>query len=175
MPTLVNSSPAKRVHAARRTSTRPLPTHNSHARVGAMTIHHPDWMDRHPGGSRQDTHGSLGPVRGWAVGGWLITHLTEHVTKCNICTTSRKKTKKKKEKEEKRKKEKSKKGCHQVGFFWPFSPKRRRVPRGRLLPSQPSSPSQETKKKGKTPPPKKGCQGRFLLAPKSKEKKGTPR
>ena len=57
---------------------------NSHARVGAMTIHHPDWLDRHPGGSRQDTHGTLGPVRGCAVGG--STHLTEHVTKCT-CTT----------------------------------------------------------------------------------------
>ena len=39
-------------------------THNSHARVGAMTIHHPDWMDRHASGSRQDTHGTQGPVRG---------------------------------------------------------------------------------------------------------------
>ena len=34
-------------------------THNSHVRAGALTIHHPDWMDRHPGGSRQDTHGTL--------------------------------------------------------------------------------------------------------------------
>ena len=51
----------QRVHAARRTSTRPRATHNS---VGALTIHHPDWMDRHPSGSRQDTHGTLGPFAG---------------------------------------------------------------------------------------------------------------
>ena len=48
--------------------------HNSHARVGALTIHHPDWMDRHPSGSRQDTHGTLGAVRGEAAGG--STHFT---------------------------------------------------------------------------------------------------
>ena len=46
----------------------------SHARVGALTIHHPDWMDRHPSGSRHDTHGTLGPVRGEAVG--CSAHLT---------------------------------------------------------------------------------------------------
>ena len=56
--------PISRVRAARRTSTRPRPTHNQHARVGAMTIHHLDWMDRHSTGSRQDTHGTLGPYAG---------------------------------------------------------------------------------------------------------------
>ena len=63
MPVLVNSS-AKRVQAARRTSTRPRATHNSHARVGALTIHHPDWMDRHPSGSGQDTTVHWGPFAG---------------------------------------------------------------------------------------------------------------
>ena len=63
---------------ARRTSARPRPTHKSHARVGAMTIHHPDWMDRHSGGSRQDTHGTLGPVRGQAVGGSSHVHRARH-------------------------------------------------------------------------------------------------
>ena len=32
----------ERVHVARRTSARPRETHNSHARVGALTIHHRD-------------------------------------------------------------------------------------------------------------------------------------
>ena len=67
-----------RVHGARRTSTRPLPTHNSHARVGAVTIHHPDWMDRHPSGSPQDTHGALRPVRGEALGGSSHVHRARH-------------------------------------------------------------------------------------------------
>ena len=56
------------MHAAQGTSTRPRPTHNSHARVDAMTIHHPDWMGRHP------THGTLGP-RSRVGRGWLTTRL----------------------------------------------------------------------------------------------------
>ena len=43
-----------------------------------MTIHHPDWMDRHFSGSRQDTHGTLGPVSGWAVGGSSHVHRARH-------------------------------------------------------------------------------------------------
>ena len=64
----------QRVHAARRTSTRPRATHNSHARVGALTIHHPDWMDRHPSGSWQDTHGTLGPFAGRP---WVAQHTSQ--------------------------------------------------------------------------------------------------
>ena len=66
------------MHAARRTSTRPRPTHNSNTRVGAMTIHYSDWMDRHPSGSRQDTHGTQGPVRGLAVGVSSHAHRAQH-------------------------------------------------------------------------------------------------
>ena len=63
-----------------RTGTRPRPTHNSHARLGALTIRQPDWTDRHSSGSRQDTHGTLGPVRGEGVGG--SAHVHKHVTMC---------------------------------------------------------------------------------------------
>ena len=78
------SGRSKRVHARRRTRTRPRPTHNSHARVGALTVHHPDWMDRHSSGSRQHTHGTLAPVRGETVGG--SSHVHKHVTMCAYTT-----------------------------------------------------------------------------------------
>ena len=76
------------MRATRHTSTRPRPTHNSHARVGAMTIHHPDWMDGHPSGSRQrhpqftSAH-TLG--RPWVA----QSTSTEHDTKCT-CTAESK-------------------------------------------------------------------------------------
>ena len=66
------------VHAARRTRTRPRPTHNTHARVGAMTFHHPDWLDHHPSGSWQDTHSTLEPARAQAVGGSSHVHRARH-------------------------------------------------------------------------------------------------
>ena len=75
-------------HSAQRTCTRfaSFPTlADPHALVGALTIQHPVTMDRHtPVGPGRTPRGTLGPVRGEAVGG--STHLTEHVTKCT-CTT----------------------------------------------------------------------------------------
>ena len=54
----------------------------THTQVGALTIHHPDWMDRHPSGSQWDAHGT--PVRGEAVGG--SAHVHKHVTMCTYTT-----------------------------------------------------------------------------------------
>ena len=52
-------------------------------RVGTLMAHHPAWMSHHPSGSRQDTHGALGPSTTGGRG-WLIdTHehmVAEHAT-----------------------------------------------------------------------------------------------
>ena len=56
----------KRVHATPHTSTRPRPTHISHVRDGALTIHHLDWMDRHPSGpGRTPRYTGARAVRPW--------------------------------------------------------------------------------------------------------------
>ena len=48
-------------------------------RVCALVAHHPAWMSHHPSGSWKDTHGTLGPVRGEAVGGSQDAHTAQEV------------------------------------------------------------------------------------------------
>ena len=60
----------KRVHVTRNTHGHTTTTNAQHARVGALTIHHADWIDHHPSGSRQDTHGTTEPAQ-WEGRGWL--------------------------------------------------------------------------------------------------------
>ena len=60
----------------------PIPDNQACARTAThkrtTTTITPDGMDRHPSGSRQDTHGTLGPVRGQAVGGSSHVHRARH-------------------------------------------------------------------------------------------------